>query len=170
MQHEATPARKVLVVTALEQSQHLACAISQGAEVVVEVVRSRRAALATLRRERVSVVIMDTSLPEGEVTSAEMVWQNADGAVPLEVDVSAVGSAGLVRLLRNLLDRWGQITLALRQDVEQSYEERLRSTVTGMLLHSDLALRESSLTPRVEERLQAVRALADTLRTSLLPA
>ncbi len=170
MQRNAGPARKVLVVTAVEGSASLAVSLSEGANVVVEVVRSRRAALAVLRRERPAVVLMDTLLPEGEMTTSEMVWQNAAGAVPLDVNVRAMGSAGLVRLLRNLLDSWENIALTLRHDVEQSYTEQLRSTVTGMLLQSDMALRDSALAPTVEEKVRAVRALADTLRSRLLPA
>ncbi len=170
MQKIVGPARKVLLITAIEGSANLAALLSQGANVVVEVVRSRRAALAVLRRECPTVVLMDTVLPEGEMTTSEMIWQNAAGAVPLDVNVRAIGAAGLVRLVQNLLDRWEGIALSLRHDVEQSYAAQLRSMVTGMLLQSDMALRDSALAPTVEEKVRAVRALADALRSRLLPA
>ena len=88
----------------------------------------------------------------------------------MDVNVRAIGAAGLVRLVQNLLDRWEGIALSLRHDVERSYAEQLRSMVTGMLLQSDLALRDAALAPTVEEKVRAVRALADALRSRLVPA
>ena len=86
--------KTVLIVTAIEGAENLARALSREADAVVEIARSRRAALARLRRDPVTILLIDTSLPETEVTTSEMVWQNAGGAVPLENQSLDLGGGG----------------------------------------------------------------------------
>lgn len=52
----------------------------------------------------------------------------------------------------------------MRENIRLTMSEELRSTVTGLLLQSDLALRDKALTPAVEHRVRELRALADGLR------
>ncbi len=99
-----------------------------------------------------------------------MLWQNAGVAVPLDVDLRALGSAALVRLLRNVLERRTEMEAHLREDVMRSLSEDLRSTVTGMLLQSDLALRDQNLSPALAARVRSLREMADDLRLRLRAA
>ncbi len=162
--------RVVLLVTAMQGAEHLAMTLSEGATVVVEVARSRRAALAALRRQPYAAVIVDAALPMNEVTDTEMLWQNAAGAVPLELDLAALGGTSIVRLLRSVLERRSELEAIVRQDVTRAMADDLRSTVTGMLLQSDLALRDQTLSPALEERFRQLRSMADDLRMRLRAA
>jgi CheY-like chemotaxis protein len=162
--------RAVLLVTAMAGAENLAKSLSEGAGVVLEVARSRRAALASLRRQMFVAIIVDTELPANEVTSTEMLWQNGGVAVPLELDLRALGSAALTRLLRSMLERRNEMEAIVREEVTRSMAEELRSTVTGMLLQSDLALRDQNLSPVLERRVRELRAMADDLRLRLRAA
>ena len=170
MSDGAVESRTVLLVTAMPGVENLAAFLSEGASVVIEITRSRRAALAALRRQPFMAVIVDASLPLNEVTPTDMLWQNAAVAVPLELDLAALGSAAIVRLLRNVLERRSEMEALLREDVTRAMAEDLRSTVTGMLLQSDLALRDQTLSPTLQERFRQLRSMADDLRIRLRAA
>lgn len=170
MRSETIPVRVVLLVTAKDGAQNLGAAVSRGADVVLEVVRSKRAALAVLRRKQFSAIVVDAALPDIEVTKTEMLWQNSNGAAPLEIDLGVLGATGLSRLLRSVLDERDHVEAKVREDVMRTMSDDLRSTVTGLLLQSDLALREKALTPAVEHRVRELRALADGLRIRYRPA
>ena len=119
--------KTVLIVTAVEGAENMARALSREADAVVEIARSRRAALARLRRDPVTALLLDTSLPDAEMTTSDMLWQNAAGAVPLE----------------------------------------LQSTITVLLLESDVMLREKGISPEFADNVQTVKDLTDSLRLRL---
>ena len=123
-----------------------------------------------LRRQPFCAIIVDETLPANEVTSGDLLWQNAGGAVPLELDLRSLGSAALIRLLRSMLERRSEMEALVREDLTRSMAEELRSTVTGMLLQSDLALRDQNLSPALEGRVRQLRAMADDLRLRLRAA
>lgn len=159
--------KTVLIVTAIEGAEHLARALSREANAIVEVAHSRRAALARLRREAVTAVLMDTSMPEAEMTTSEMVWQNAAGAMPLELNLRSLGAGGVVRLLRNLLDGREQAEETGRREAAALVSQELQSTITSLLLQSDLMVREKAMPPAMAEKAREVRELAETLRVRL---
>lgn len=170
MDERVLEGRAVLLVTAMPGAENLARALSEGAGVVLEVARSRRAALASLRRQTFAAIVVDTDLPANEVTSTDMLWQNGGVAVPLELDLRALGATAVTRLLRSVIERRNDMEALVREDVARSMAEELRSTVTGMLLQSDLALRDQTLTPALERRVRDLRAMADDLRLRLRAA
>ncbi len=160
----------VLLVTAIPGAENLAEVLSERARVKIELVRSRRAALASLRRYSFDVVMVDVTLPQGEVTPTQMLWQNTGDALPMEVDLRALGAASVARLLRGSLRRREQMETQVREQVTRNLAEEMRGAVTGLLLQSDLVLREQALTPSVEAKVREMRALADDLRLRLRPA
>lgn len=170
MEESTVETRTVLLVTAMPGVENLAAVLSEGAFVVLEIARSRRAALAALRRQPFAAVIVDAGLQVNEVTATEMVWQNAGVAVPLELDLANLGSAAVIRLLRSVLERRSEMEAIVREDVARTMAEDLRSTVTGMLLQSDLALRDRTLSPVLEQRFRQLRSMADDLRMRLRAA
>lgn len=168
-QSNAEP-RIVLLVTAMPGAEKFAATLSESASVVIEVARSRRAALAALRRQSFAAVVVDAGLPGNEVTQKEMVWQNIGVAVPLELDLAKLESAAVIRLLRSVLNGCRELEAIVREDVGRSMAENLRSTVTGMLLQADLALCDRTLSPVSEQRFRRLRFMADDLRIRLRAA
>jgi hypothetical protein len=159
--------KTVLIVTAIEGAENLARALSREANAVVEIARSRRAALARLRRDPVTAVLMDSSLSEAEMTTSEMVWQNADGAMPVELNLPSLGANGVVRLLRNLLEGREQAEALGRREAAAAVAQELHSTITSLLLQSDLMLHEKALSPTMAEKAREVKDLAEMLRVRL---
>ena len=162
--------KTVLIVTAIEGAENLARALSREADAVVEIARSRRAALARLRRDPVTAVLLDTSLPDAEMTTSEMLWQNAGGAVPIEINLSVLGATGVVRLLRNLLAGREQAEALGRREATTAVAQELQSTITSLLLQSDLMLLDKALSPEMANKVREVKDLTDTLRLRLRSA
>lgn len=159
--------KTVLIVTAVEGAENLARALSREADAVVEIARSRRAALARLRRDPVTALLLDASLPDSEMTTSDMLWQNAGDAVPLEINLSMLGAAGVVRLLRNVLEGREQAETLGRREAATAVAQDLQSTITSLLLQSDLILRDKAISPEMADRVRHVKSLTDTLRSRL---
>lgn len=159
--------KTVLIVTAVEGAENLARALSREAGAVVEIARSRRAALARLRRDPVTAILLDSSLPDVEMTTSDMVWQNAGVAVPLEINLSVLGAVGVVRLLRNLLEGREQAETLGRREATAAVAQELQSTITSLLLQSDMMLREKGISPEMADKVREVKDLTDSLRVRL---
>jgi CheY-like chemotaxis protein len=162
--------KTVLIVTAIEGAENLARALSREADAVVEIARSRRAALARLRRDPVTALLLDTSMPDAEMTTSDMIWQNADGAVPLEINLASLGATGVVRMLRSLLEGREHAVALGRREAATAVAQELQSTITGLLLQSDMLLREKTLTPAMADKVKQVKELTDALRVRLRSA
>jgi CheY-like chemotaxis protein len=162
--------KTVLIVTAIEGAENLARALSREADAVVEIARSRRAALARLRRDPVTALLLDTSMSDAEMTTSDMVWQNADGAVPLEINLASLGATGVVRMLRSLLEGREQAINLGRREAATAVAQELQSTITGLLLQSDMLLREKTITPSMADKVKQVKELTDALRVRLRSA
>ena len=74
---------------------------------------------------------------------------------------------GVVRLLRNLLENREQAEVLGRRVAANAMAQDLKSTITSLLLESDLMLRERSVPPVITDRIRQVRDLADSLRVRL---
>jgi len=159
--------KTVLIVTAMDGAEHMARAISRDADAIVEIARSRRAALARLRRGPVTALLLDASLSDAEMTTSDMLWQNAHGAVPLEMPLASLGAASVVRLLQSVLEGRRQAETQGRRIAAAAVAEELQSTLTSLLLESDLLLRDKALTPNLAEKARVVRELADDIRVRL---
>ena len=170
-QAEQSKSKSILIVTAVEGAENLGAVLSREANVTVQVARSRRSALAVLRREEFTLVLLDLAMPGGahDVVEGEIdtIWQRSGLAVPMELNLASVGAARLVRLVRGILARREQETLLARRVARTAIEEELRSQVTGLLLQSELILRETSIPEPMREKLTALRELADELRVRL---
>ena len=155
--------KTVLIVTSIAGADNLARALSREANAVVEIARSRRAALARLRRGAVTAVLLDTSLSDAEMTTSDMLWQNAEGAVPLEFNLSTLGAAGVVRLLRSLLENREQAEILGRRSAANAVAQDLKSDLTSLLLQSDMMLREKAISPAITDKVKQVKELAHSL-------
>lgn len=169
MTDEIELAPTILLITSIVGADNMAEAVSERAGVIVELVRSRRAALASLRRYSFDAVMIDATLPDGEATPTDLLWQNVGDALPIEIDLRALGASGIARMLRGMLTRRDQMEVQVREQVTRSLAEQMRGPITGLLLQSDLMLRDQELTPTIAAKVRAMRDLADDLRVRLRP-
>lgn len=158
---------RILVVSALSGAENCAAAVMQQLGVDAEVVPGRREALDAMRIGTYDAVIVDDALAEGDPRGAELLWKMAGLAIPMQVNFALTGPTRLVRDLRAALMRREQEQDVAQRAAMRAVETELRNTVSGLLLHSQLALRESPPNPQLEQRLRLVAELAGSLKQRL---
>ncbi len=159
--------RDVLIITTMEDAEPCARLIAEQTGARVEVVRSRKAALLALRREVFDLVVVEQSLAEADLAWAEQIWQVSGLALPLEVNLAVTGAARLTREVKAALARRDGEQRVARVAIARDMEDELKSSVTGILLESELALREPALPPSLQPKLRRLVDLAGTLRERL---
>ena len=157
----------ILMVSAIPQAEACAETLARDLGLSVEVAATRKAALLALRRREYAIAIVDDAMTESDPAGADLLWKHLGLAVPLQINFAICGSARLARETRAALARRSQEhALALRA-AACTLESELKSTVTGLLLQSQLALAEPAVTPKLADKLKMVAELASTLRRQL---
>jgi signal transduction histidine kinase len=157
----------ILIVTGIEGARNCAAVVGAQLGMEVEVADGRKAALAALRRHEFSAVVVDETMVECEPASAEAIWEHTSLAIPLQINFALAGAERLVREIRAALHRREREQTLARRAAAAAIEIELKTTVAGLLLHSQLALNSSELSSPVAERLRVVADLAGSLRQQL---
>jgi hypothetical protein len=94
-------------------------------------------------------------------------WRYSGLAIPLQINFALSGTARLARDVRAALNRREQEHVLAMRAAASTIEGQLRSTVTGLLLQSELALAEPAISGNVATKLKLVIELAGSLRHQL---
>ncbi len=157
----------ILMVTGMEGAHNCAAAVSGQLGMDVEVAEGRKAALAALRRHEFQAVVVDETLAECDPAAADKICEYAGLAIPLQINFAVSGAARLIREIRAALHRREREQALARRAASAAIEAELKTTVAGLLLHSQLALNGGEIPPPVAERLRVVADLAGSLRQHL---
>ena len=157
----------ILIVTGIEGARNCAAIVAAQLGMEVEVAEGRKAALAALRHREYSAVVMDETMAECDPASAEAIWEHASLAIPLQINFALAGASRLIREIRAALHRREREQMLARSAAAAAIETELKSTVAGLLLHSQLALTGAEIPAPVAERMRVVADLAGCLRQQL---
>ena len=157
----------ILMVTGIEGARNCAAAVGAQLGMEVEVAEGRKDALAALRRQEFLAVVVDETLAECDPAAADTICEHAGLAIPLQINFALSGAARLIREIRAALHRREREQTLARRAAAAAIEAELKTTVAGLLLHSQLALTGSEVPPPVAERLRMVADLAGSLRRQL---
>lgn len=156
-----------LLVTTIAGAENCATAIGRQLGLTVELAPNRRAALAALRRREYAVIVLDESLVESDPAGAEVLWQQAGLAIPLQVNLGISGCNRVLREVRSALQRREREQSLAMRAAARLMEGEMNTTLTGLLLQTQLALAEPGLPPQAASKLQQVVELAGVLRKQL---
>jgi hypothetical protein len=131
----------------------------------VETTPSRRAALASLRRNEFALILIEESLATADSASTDLIYQNAGGALIVELNLALSSAARIVRQARAALARRNQDMAQAHATAAATLHSELNATLAGVLLESQLALRDA--TPAQAPRLRHLVQLASDLRDRL---
>jgi signal transduction histidine kinase len=159
--------RDILLVAPFDGLDKCAQTLSEQLGRKIDIALNRRTGLEALRHGRWGAVIVDESLAEADPAWAEQMWREAGVAVTLEVKFSILGCARLGREIKAALERRSGEQTAMRRAVALELEHDLRSSLTGLLLQSELALQEPLIPPVLEQKLKHILELAGTIRERL---
>ena len=155
----------VLIIAPEEAARVLAAALRRQPELTVEVASTRRAGLQALRHAEWSLVLLEESIGGSDPDAAELLYLNAGGGVVLEMNFAITSAARALRQVRAALARRAQDRARARVAASAALQGELRSALAGLLLESQLALREAP--PGQQAKLRQVVKLAVELRSRL---
>jgi hypothetical protein len=157
----------ILMVTGIEGALNCAAAVSRQLGMEVEVAEGRKAAIAALRQGEFAAVVVDETIAECDPAAADAIWERSGVAIPLQINFALSGAARVVREVRAALHRREREQMVARRAAAAAVEEELKSTVAGLLLHSQLALSSNDVSPPVAAKLRVVAGLVADLRRQL---
>jgi len=157
----------ILIVTGIEGARNCAAVVGAQLSMETEVAESRKQALAALRRHEFSVVVVDETLAECDPAAAETIWEHAGLAIPLQLNFALSGATRVIREIRAAMHRREREQALARRAAAAAIETELKSTVAGLLLHSQLALNGAEIPAPVADKLRVVADLAGNLRRQL---
>ena len=102
-----------------------------------------------------------------EIGGANMLLNHAGLAMPIYVNLALHGTERVTREVQNGMLRFVREKLAAMRSAENALRSLLRGEVTAILLNSELALREPSLSASVAEKIQVMHVLAENMRLKL---
>lgn len=159
--------RSMLMITSIMGAENCAAALANQLGFSVETSSNRKEGMTRLRRREYTIVVVDDAIAESDPEGAELLWKHAGLAIPLQINFAISGTARLVREVSAVLARREHEQLLAMRAAAVAVESELRDTVTGLLLHSQLALNEPSLSPELSAKLKTVAELAGSLQMRL---
>ena len=157
----------ILMVTGIEGARNCAAVVGTQLGMEVEVAEGRKAALLALRRNEYAAVVVDETMAECDPAAAETIWDHAGLAIPLQINFALSGAARLIREIRAALHRREREQMLARRAAAAAIESELKTTLAGLLLHSQLALAGSDVPTPIADKLRVVADLAGNLRQQL---
>jgi hypothetical protein len=157
----------ILIVTGIEGAQNCAATVGAQLGMEVQVAEGRKAALAALRHSEFSAVVVDETGAECDPSAAEAIWDRDGLAIPLQINFAISGASRLTREICAALHRREREQGLAHRAAMAALESELKTTVAGLLLHSQLALSDSESSSPIAERLRLVADLAGSLRQQL---
>lgn len=161
---------KVLIVTGMEGAENLAATVAKLLGLECEVVQGRKTAVSTLKRCDYAAVVVDEGIIDTDSAGAEVIWEHAGLAIPVQVNFALAGAQRLAREIRMALNRRDREHALAREAAAAAIDSQLKSTVAGLLLHSQLALADREISQPLAEKLRVVVELAGSLREQLAPS
>jgi signal transduction histidine kinase len=159
----------VLIIASMAGTAESAASIARQLGAVISVASSRGEGLAVLRRMQFDVIVVEESLVESDSEWADRIWQNASNAMPVVVNFARSGRLRLAREVGAALARRASDKTLARRAATDEIANDLKSPLTGLLLHSELALRDPSMPLALQPKLLHLVELAGAIRMRLGP-
>ncbi len=157
----------ILLVTTSSRAKECAMALEKSSRQKVALADSVGRALAKLQQAEYDALIVDESLVEIDDTAIDALLNHAGMAMPIYINLGLHRTERVVREVGAGLMRKHAERLGAKRSAVTELQSQLRGDLTGILLASELALRESSLPPRVADRINSVHKLAQQIRSRL---
>jgi len=158
---------QVLLVSPMADATRTADSLAATLGCSVTVAATYRAGLVAFRHQDFSVVVIDDCIAEGNPGAAELLWRNFGLAVPVQINFAFSSGSRLAREVQAAIARREMQQVISLRAAASVLESDLKSTITGLLLQSQLALAEPALSPRLTGKLELVAELAGSLRRRL---
>jgi hypothetical protein len=157
----------ILLVTTSSRARECAAALEQGTGHKTHLATSVPQAVSKLEAADYEGLVIDQSVLESDFRAFDTLLNHCGLAMPLHINLALHSTERVVREIQAALRRADKERLMATHAAGQALRNQLRSELTGILLNSELALRQSSVPPEVAEKLKSVRELAEKMRSQL---
>ncbi|MFZ0772826.1 MAG: hypothetical protein WCA49_10350 [Candidatus Sulfotelmatobacter sp.] len=124
-------------------------------------------ALARLREQAYSAVVIDQFLLENEPAESDQVLEHLGTAFPVYLNFAVSGMERLLREVRSALHRREREETQARRAVQQQLRSEMCESLTSMLLSCELAMSIPGVPSPAAEKIRAVDSLAREMRLRL---
>jgi DNA-binding NtrC family response regulator len=153
----------VILVTTSPRAKECAAAIEQTTHQKTQVATSLARAVECLQTHDYDALVIDESFNHAEIGGVNLLLNHAGLAMPVYVNLALHGTERVTREVQNGMLRFVREKLAAMRSAENVLRNLLRGEVTAMLLNSELALREPSLSESLAEKIQVMHDLAERM-------
>jgi hypothetical protein len=157
----------ILLVTTSSRGKEYAAALERGTGLKTHVAGSVPQALNKLQAADYDLLATDQSLLEADFRALDTLLNRCGTAIPVYVNLALHSSERVVREVQVALRRTQEEKLAAERVAGKLLRNELRGEVTGILLNSELVLRQTGLAPEIAEKINSVRELAEKMRSRL---
>ncbi len=155
----------ILIIADGQTALAVADVLHRELDLAIEIAPNRRAGMAALRRSEYSLLLLEEGLAAADANAAETLYEKALATPVLEMNFAITNSQRVLRQVRAALTRRAHDQAQAREAAAISLQNELKSTLTGLLLESQLALREAE--PAHSAKLRHLVELAGDLRNRL---
>src|SRR5580700_7959208 len=124
-------------------------------------------AVARLREQSYSAVVLDQFLLENEPSESDQVMEHQGTAFPVYVNFAVSGMERLLREVRSALHRRKREEIQARRSVEQQLRSEVCESLTAMLLTCELAMAVPGIPTPAAEKIRMIDNLARDMRLRL---
>jgi hypothetical protein len=155
----------ILLIAPASTAEPVAAALRSALDLEVEIAFPRKAALASLRRHEVALVLIDEGLAGEDQQFTDQLYRGAEAAPLLEINFSLSNAERIVRQARSALVRRTHDRTQAHAAAALALRSELNAALAGLLLESELALRDAL--PPQQPKLRRIVLLAADLRDRL---
>ncbi len=157
----------ILLVSTSSRARDCAAALERGTGHKTQVATTVPHALIKLQEAEYDGLVIDQSLLESDFRALDSLLNRCGTAMPLYINLGLHGADRVVREVQVGLRRAETEKTVAMRSAEQVLSNQFRGQLTGILLKSEIALRQKSISPEVAENIKSVRELAEKMRTQL---
>lgn len=157
----------ILLLSPYQNILECAAQIERATQENVKTVNTLRLALAALREQEFSMVVADENLLESTPGSVDSLMQRMEMATPIVIDLACHRLEKVAKLVLRMARRRELETEFLRKQAREELRSELKSDVTGLLLSSEIVLKNSNLPQPAADRITAVVEIAKRMKTLL---
>lgn len=157
----------ILLLTTSSRAKECAAAIELGTGHKAHVAGTVPQAVNRLQAAEYDALAIDQSLLEMDLRALDTLLNRCGMAMPVYVNLALSSSERVVREIQVALRRLESERALAMQSAAKIIGSQLKGNLTGILLNSDLALRQRSISPDVADKVRSVRDLAEKMRAQL---
>ncbi|HZW80035.1 MAG TPA: hypothetical protein VFF50_06170 [Candidatus Deferrimicrobiaceae bacterium] len=157
----------ILLITPSARGPECAATLNESTGNEAHWAENLQQAMARLREQTYSAVVMDQFILENEPAESDQVLEHLDTAFPVYINFAVSGMERLVREVRSALHRRKREETQARRSVEQQFRSEMGESLTSMLLSCELAMAVPGIPGPAAEKIRAVDNLAREMRLRL---